>query len=373
MVLGLLTLVGGALVSAMGCSHQGDGGEDTGAAQIAISQVPSDGSVGCIAVTATGDHTVTRSFDVVPGQSTVFDIHGLPVGTVSFLGNAYQGACAAVTPASSPTWISDAVLASVSNVQPVMVQLTLHRNGKAGVDVDFEDEPSCRAAGAPCLGNAECCSQSCVAGACEEVPLVCPWWLVSCNGACVDSLNDPLNCGACGNPCLGGDFCLLGVCVAATCVDGTLNGAETDVDCGGSCALCGLGNACQIGADCASTYCLGGVCAPAPCQTATDCPGTDGDCQMRACNAGLCGTAYAPAGTPLSTQTPGDCHVTVCDGWGSHSMAVDDADVLDDGSPCTVEMCWMGSLLWMPATGTACNENGGTVCDVNGDCVPSLP
>ncbi len=123
--LGALALVAGAMMSQMGCSSAGEGGDDesTGVAQVAISQVPFDGSVGCIAVTATGTHAKTQSVDVAPGQSTVIDMHGLPVGTVSFVGNAYQGPCAAVTPASAPTWISDAVLASVNNVQPVMVGL----------------------------------------------------------------------------------------------------------------------------------------------------------------------------------------------------------------------------------------------------------
>src|SRR5262245_46517602 len=67
-----------ALVSVIGCSTNSGGetddDEDTGMAQIAISQVPLDGSVGCISVTAEGSFTVTESVDVTPGQSTLIDM-----------------------------------------------------------------------------------------------------------------------------------------------------------------------------------------------------------------------------------------------------------------------------------------------------------
>src|SRR4029079_8595844 len=99
---GMLALGAAAMVT--GCVGQGEGegegDENTGEAQVAISQVPFDGSVGCIAVTATGNVTKTKSVDVAPGQSTVLPLSALPVGTVSFVGNAYAGPCAAVTPSS---------------------------------------------------------------------------------------------------------------------------------------------------------------------------------------------------------------------------------------------------------------------------------
>jgi hypothetical protein len=48
----------------------------------------------------------------------------------------------------------------------------------------------------------------------------------------------------------------------ASCTDGTKNGAETDVDCGGgSCAPCGDGMQCVADADCLSASCVDGVCA----------------------------------------------------------------------------------------------------------------
>src|SRR5262249_38882622 len=40
-----------------------------------------------------------------------------------------------------------------------------------------------------------------------------------------------------------------------TCVDGVLNGTESDVDCGGTCTKCGAGHHCTAGADCISQSC----------------------------------------------------------------------------------------------------------------------
>ncbi len=46
-----------------------------------------------------------------------------------------------------------------------------------------------------------------------------------------------------------------------TCTDGAKNGAETDVDCGGSCPRCSDGSGCLAPRDCASNYCGAGGCA----------------------------------------------------------------------------------------------------------------
>jgi plastocyanin len=53
-----------------------------------------------------------------------------------------------------------------------------------------------------------------------------------------------------------------------TCQDGVLDGTETDLDCGGTCAPCGLTLACLGPRDCASGVCTAGHCA-APFQPCT--------------------------------------------------------------------------------------------------------
>lgn len=45
------------------------------------------------------------------------------------------------------------------------------------------------------------------------------------------------------------------------CSDGSKNGTETDVDCGGACAPCPTGGDCLSALDCASGLCASGVCA----------------------------------------------------------------------------------------------------------------
>jgi plastocyanin len=70
--------------------------------------------------------------------------------------------------------------------------------------------------------------------------------------------------GACVGCVVGADctsgVCTANVCAAASCTDGVMNGTETGLDCGGSCAAC-LGAACTTASNCASGACTGNVCA----------------------------------------------------------------------------------------------------------------
>jgi cysteine-rich repeat protein len=50
------------------------------------------------------------------------------------------------------------------------------------------------------------------------------------------------------------------LCVAATCEDQLKNNGESDVDCGGSCEGCGLGQACGSDSECESKICEQGGC-----------------------------------------------------------------------------------------------------------------
>lgn len=56
--------------------------------------------------------------------------------------------------------------------------------------------------------------------------------------------------------------CMGGICLAPTCSDHVQNGAETDVDCGGgACSSCKVGQVCAVGSDCETSYCNGKLCA----------------------------------------------------------------------------------------------------------------
>jgi hypothetical protein len=173
---------------ALGCSDQGPGaaaeGELTGTATLDITNAPPDGT--CIKVTAAGAQTVTKSFDVAAGASSVLALKGLPVGPVSFSAVAFGMPCSAVAASTVPNWISDpSVTANVVVSPPVAIAITMRHNGRAQVGVNFcqdtqSDSTNCGACGHDCLGG------SCVAGVCQPVnlaPAVAP------QGVAVDATN----------------------------------------------------------------------------------------------------------------------------------------------------------------------------------------
>lgn len=108
---------------------------------------------------------------------------------------------------------------------------------------------------------------------------------------------------------------------------------------------------------------------PACVDPAADCGAPSGECRVFACEGGECVEGDVPDGGPAATQTLGDCATYVCMG-GETSLQLDDTDVLDDGTECTVDSCNAGIPAAEPAAlGTACTNGGGTVCDGAGTCV----
>jgi hypothetical protein len=155
----------------------------------------------------------------------------------------------------------------------------------------------------------------------------------------------------------------------ASCTDGAQNQDETDIDCGGSCGGCAIGDGCLAPTDCASGFCgTTGVCVE--CGVASDCAGTWDECRTPTCTAGACDSVFTAAGTalPAADQTAGDCRVRQCNGTGGIESANDDEDVPIDDDPCTDDVCTAG----VPsnpdsAAGTSCGTD--LVCDGAGACV----
>jgi hypothetical protein len=129
------------LLSSGGCAREeGSTGREgrTGEARIAITNAPSDAQ--CARINAAGSQTVTTSFPLTPGQSTVLTMPGLPEGAVTFTADVFPVVCAAVTTATVPTWVSDSVTVTIVVGQAVNVTLTMHRPSKTTVTLDFPSD-----------------------------------------------------------------------------------------------------------------------------------------------------------------------------------------------------------------------------------------
>lgn len=116
-----------------------------------------------------------------------------------------------------------------------------------------------------------------------------------------------------GDTCLGPPDCASAICFDGTCrtaapADGSKNGDETDVDCGGSQApACADGKGCLAKSDCTSGVCVGSVCQAA---TSTDQvqngDETDVDC-------GGTSTAAPKCGAGQGCRATADCNMLMCD------------------------------------------------------------
>jgi preprotein translocase subunit SecG len=86
------------------------------------------------------------------------------------------------------------------------------------------------------------------------------------------------------------------------CTNGTKDGFETDVDCGGTCSACAQGKSCVKSTDCSTANCTNGTCAAKACDASDfecgeGCPqkcgiGREclvaGDCVSGRCHNGIC-------------------------------------------------------------------------------------
>jgi hypothetical protein len=156
-------------LAAAGCGDTRLGRSRQEAVQVvlAITAVPAD--VTCVRLTAAG-RTVARELDVAAGAEVNEAFGGLPLGPVEFKAEAFTGACTAVSKSTIPAWVSEPAQEAIVLGRIATVALTLHRNGRAKVTLDFADEAPCQPLAAACTTNAECCSRSCTRGVCV-VPL----------------------------------------------------------------------------------------------------------------------------------------------------------------------------------------------------------
>jgi hypothetical protein len=113
--------------------------DEMGRVMLSLGTIPEN--VSCVRVTAAGEFRSSVSdFDVASGDTLAEALTGLPVGAVAFSANAYAGACATVTKSTIPMWISDEKTVNLVQGRSSSVTLTLYRNGRAKVTVEFADQ-----------------------------------------------------------------------------------------------------------------------------------------------------------------------------------------------------------------------------------------
>lgn len=140
----------------------------------------------------------------------------------------------------------------------------------------------------------------------------------TCDDGSKNGLETDIDCGGphC-EPCtLGGscsfdrdcesERCDEGVCQVPSCSDGRHNGEETDIDCGGpDCGPCEVGGACLVARDCDSQFCSENTCLSATCNDGVqNGEETDVDCGGSECPTCAVG---------LGCSQDGDCETGYCE------------------------------------------------------------
>jgi len=171
--------------------------------------------------------------------------------------------------------------------------------------------------------------------------------------------------------------------VSISCSDGTQNGSETGIDCGGSCSACATGKGCQVDGDCQSFVCQGLVCQAPACddgkrngsETATDCGGScvadcadglgcnsGGDCQSGKCTSNVCQVASCTDSVKNNGETDVDCGGPSCGDCGDGNACLGNGDCVS--LRCANNVC--------QSAGCTDNiQNGSeTAVDCGGSCGP---
>lgn len=126
-------------LSATGCDEGASDPTETGEALLSVATIP-DGVV-CVRVTAAGEfRQVVTDYDVTPGSALSASLSGLPVGRILFSANAYSQACESATKSTVPMWLSDEKSVNITQGKSSSVTLTLYKNGRAKVTVEFADQ-----------------------------------------------------------------------------------------------------------------------------------------------------------------------------------------------------------------------------------------
>jgi hypothetical protein len=185
----------------------------------------------------------------------------------------------------------------------------------------------------------------CATDACDGISLLCD--ANQCSDNRQDGAETDVDCGGstCTSRCANGKKCLIDsdcvsqacdaiahVCDASQCTDHQQDGNETDVDCGGgTCPPCVVGKDCLSNPDCASNACddVTGKCVSSECADQKQ-DGTETDVD---CGGGTCPTCALNK----KCLTDSDCTSNACDAISLTCVANQCADGRKDGSETDVD------------------------------------
>jgi hypothetical protein len=189
---------------------------------------------------------------------------------------------------------------------------------------------------------------------------------VDCGGASCDAAGKTCNVGAAclaNADCGKSGACANNVCVNSSCSDGVKDGTETDVDCGG--AVCdGVGKTCAVGKACSASQDCGGsnACTAGKCVAGATCTdnvkdGTETDVD---CGGGVCDAASKTCAIGKTCGANADCASNSCDPTSRKCVSCSDKtkDGTETGTDCGGATC--------DALGDTCAI--GIACGTNADC-----
>ncbi len=128
-------------------------------------------------------------------------------------------------------------------------------------------------------------------------------------------------------------WCVKGMCNVSTCGDGLLGPSETDIDCGNTCPPCAADKKCVAMSDCLSGVCVLGTCLAATCEDLHK-NGNESDID---CGGDKC----LPCANNFLCNGPLDCASGRC--VSTHCMSCASvSDCPGDDQPCKVRTCTNG-------------------------------
>jgi len=206
-----------------------------------------------------------------------------------------------------------------------------HQCVECGADGDCTGGKKCSPAGACVVG----CTTTCAGTA------------TCCNGLCLDTKSDPLNCNACGTACGGASA----LCCAGTCADPLTSTAN----CGKCGTVCGTANA-------TATACTAGSCKPTCTTGFSHCSSSNTTgCETNTSNnKERCGSCSKDCEDVLKHVTGEACVASVCTYTACNSGYANCNNNPADGCECSC-----GGLAQICCPGNVCSL--GRTC-VSGTC-----